>query len=86
MALLGNVATTHDKLVHQRMMYQACAHGQEENVKRLLWQRPFEYDEPNEFGISPVMICASHGHDKIMDHLIDLGEKLLGRVGLAGLW
>jgi hypothetical protein len=66
----------HDKLVHQRMLYQACAQGKLENVKRLLWQRPREFDVANEFGISGVMIAASNGHQDVLDHLICLGKKL----------
>jgi ankyrin repeat protein len=75
MALLGNMATFHDKLIHQRMVYEATAHGDQKDVMTLLTQKPQEFDIPNEFGISPVMIAASYGHEKIMDYLIDLGTE-----------
>ena len=76
MSLLGNVQTMHDKLIHQRLVYQNVAAGHLKNVTRLLGQKPREFDVPNEFGISPIMIAASNGHETVVDLLIDMGEKV----------
>lgn len=74
--LIDNGASINQKTVNDDLpLHFACAVGDPEIVEYLLSFKGRQVDAPNRLGDTPLYIAARHGHEQIVDLLLQAGAS-----------